>query len=1424
MKGAMHSTLRNGSTPRPKTGLLPFAALLLTLALASPASAHVEEGTGSALQLYSYRLSSAANKPVINGTVLSKAAGSAGTETPEEWKEAYVRAITLNDGSTGHLFLLNDDDSLYVALIRPDNNNGDGLGTFLYFDQGPGGAGHHDGLLTGTGSTVRNEAGYGLTKSGGSFLKHDLSWNGSQWVADADGAADFRGEASILGSSTKVQAFEFALPLRNGKGFSAGNADLQLSSLTQELGLFIRVSRGGSDCDSCSWDKTNGNSLNPAPGVGWADVRLNVSRNFTTFYSTFAANGNPTVDGALAEDAWRGAYRRDIVLTNFNGAIVPATLYAVQDPTAKHVYVGLRVRDSSSQAGDSLQIYYEEKSGDNSTARDYLLETGAEDAVSARGGTSVDLQWNGSAWASDGEAADSHAGAGTYASPFHTYELRFPYQAGAQDIGVGDNGFPGFLIRYHDAGRTAGSRDFFWEYSVNSDAVRVNLQSTPALYVTSGWSGFQLGAPYSQVVYPEDGATVNGIVHLRIYAEDESGVGSIDSVKVYRPSDTASKIRLTRKANTGEWTGSWNTLNLANGIDTLVFRVHDDDGIALDRLVALTIGNGGVTVAPPAISLVSPSPGTGVSGNATFQFSASGGGGTIRRTYIVVDGADTVATTTGSTHTLATAGLFDGSHTVQFLVYNTNGAFAATPVLTYFVENKPTIQWISPSGGSAVSGRLVVAYDATAKAPASIASDSLFVDGKGFASLNAPDGPDTVEISSLADGAHTFQLKVTDSNGKTALSLPVLLHVQNDPLAIIDSSLADSTVSGPLVVGFRVIAVSPATVASRHLAFDGGIFLATDTDSSDTVDTRGLSEGSHTLQVRGVDSEGRVGLSRIIRFNVKNSPTVKVTAPAVDAFVRGAVTVRFTAAPVAPDSVELTEISLGGGNWTATTTRSTHHLDTRAFKDGSLLIRIRAEDASGKSDSTREYEIMVDNSAPKVSYPTVAYGSFAQGRKGARLKVTAQGLDFLSGMHPDSAMTLRSPALLGDSAQLLLDDGAGADAVAKDNVFSAFLPILLDTLGPVSFTLRGRDSLGNDTVVTGSLVLDNVNPMAVLRVEPRPKGGDSLSGEVYGPRVILKGSFADGQSGLASATLVVMNDSGRHVGNSPVALEVSPASFSRSVPLVPGRNTLRLIVVDRAGNADTARASLTYVVPKASALVPKSGGSLFSPNGSGVVIPAGSLERALEITVRTADPSEEPKPRDADLKLLGVPMEFGPDHTVFRRPVILTLAYTEADLDKDQDGAPDIRPEDLNIVFWDGRAWVRAGEAKLDKAARTVTVEVNHFTLFDLAEDRSGPAATTMAFWSENPVRQSRGSVFRYKLPQAGKVSLHILDMAGDLVRELIPAGTAKAAGEGSLIWSGGDVRGNFAGAGLYVYVFRYEPEGGGGKTLIRKPVGLVRK
>jgi hypothetical protein len=414
---------------------------------------------------------------------------------------------------------------------------------------------------------------------------------------------------------------------------------------------------------------------------------------------------------------------------------------------------------------------------------------------------------------------------------------------------------------------------------------------------------------------------------------------------------------------------------------------------------------------------------------------------------------------------------------------------------------------------------------------------------------------------------------------------------------------------------------------------------------------------------------------------------------------------------------------------------------------------------------------------------------------------------------------------------LLRDDGpkgGHGDKVKGDNVFTALVKVNTDSTGDIAFSLRARDAVGNDTTIVSAVTLDNTPPEVSYTVTPEPRGSDNkISGEVYTDKVLMKGSATDAGSGLGTIRITVRNDEGEHVNNSPMAVKPEEGEFSRILNLVPGENVITLLGVDKAGNPDSLRGTLTYILPKVTKLAaPNRETEVASPNRSKVVIPSGALHHTEEVTMRVVDPDEEPKPLNDNIQLLGVPHEFGPDGAVFRKPVTITLAYNDLDLDPDQDLTPDYAPKDLVIYFWDGSSWLQAGVPSVDEEARTVSVSVNHFTLYDIGVDTSGSTAVSdefIAYWKHNPVKKQEGSTFVINVPREGTLSMSIFDMAGDLVNRLLPEQGVER-GNLSPMWDGDNVNGTFAGAGLYLYVLKYESSDGSIKELIRKPVGLMKE
>jgi len=99
-------------------------------------------------------------------------------------------------------------------------------------------------------------------------------------------------------------------------------------------------------------------------------------------------------------------------------------------------------------------------------------------------------------------------------------------------------------------------------------------------------------------------------------------------------------------------------------------------------------------------------------------------------------------------------------------------------------------------------------------------------------------------------------------------------------------------------------------------------------------------------------------------------------------------------------------------------------------------------------------------------------------------------------------------------------------------------------------------------------------------------------------------------------------------------------------------------------------------------------------NGNSVEIPKGALGRSRFISIA--------------VNRNFVICDFGPDGTVFKKPVKITISYKGADL-------RGIDEDEISIYWWNPeRSYWEKVESKVDKAKKTVSAEVWHFSRYAL--------------------------------------------------------------------------------------------------------------
>ncbi|RKY13109.1 MAG: hypothetical protein DRP63_09965, partial [Planctomycetota bacterium] len=723
--------------------------------------ADVPEEQGDPRQLYSAWTT---KPPKINGCITdaTNAKGSAvpGTDN-DEWDDAYVRVVTLDDGSTVTLLLKNDANYLYVAVVyRLAGNNSANNRVTLYFDQGVGG-GENDDQLTANNENM-------VSSNRASTAAHDpwdRYWDGSKWVDDSSGV-DFD---VYEGYYNDIYQWEFAIPLKNG---NADDLKVNGGSSTNpgdEIGFLLEIYKNG--IGTFYWADTNMDPKDSSSGKGWGEIRLGKPRKFMKISARYAVNGDPTIDGSISEDAYRGCYQRDIVLTNFKGATIPARIYALHNPTFGRIYIAVKVFDSTQDNSDYCQVYFEQVNPGPTSSRDYVLDDNYENAMRVDGGGIVtdyffdDLGGGmAGAWIDDLSVLDpiNGAAAASYVATekcWH-FEFRVPQNAGKYDLDLNDDALIGFLIRYYDADKPAGERDFWWDLTVNTDVEYFDNISNTNFAI--GWASLQLGAPYLQAVHPHDGATVEGTYPVDAWAV--GGSGSIVSVE-YQVDGAGTWTALTKVANTHYWTADWDSTTVSNGTHELRVRATDSNGLQTTQIISVAVNNVATTAAP-TVTITAPSPASVVDGEVTITFDIDPESGlSITDVEISIDGAAWTDVTNMPTsggnwddgsHNWNTTAFPNGSHIFRVRAQDSHGRWGYSKLHLIVVSNAVEVSVTSPGAGSVVSGTVNITFNIDPEAGETISAAQISIDGSAWLDVTDTNGKKPTSGGDWDDGFYSW--------------------------------------------------------------------------------------------------------------------------------------------------------------------------------------------------------------------------------------------------------------------------------------------------------------------------------------------------------------------------------------------------------------------------------------------------------------------------------------------------------------------------------------------------------------------------------------------------------------------------------------------------------------------------------------------
>jgi hypothetical protein len=310
---------------------------------------------------------------------------------------------------------------------------------------------------------------------------------------------------------------------------------------------------------------------------------------------------------------------------------------------------------------------------------------------------------------------------------------------------------------------------------------------------------------------------------------------------------------------------------------------------------------------------------------------------------------------------------------------------------------------------------------------------------------------------SLTQGAHSFEVRAKDEAGNISnvanyawtidLSAPTVRLV-TFPNAFSNSTTAPFTFDG----------MDEGVAITRFdCKIDSGAFTSCTSPSTQS----GLSNGSHTFQVRGYDAAGNMSSPASYTWVIDTqAPQVQITSNPAKETNQSTATFQFVATDIGT-SIQLVECRIDSAAFQACNSLSAQY---ETLTQGNHTFQVRAKDLAGNTSPTVSYMWFVDLTPPVLSFIRTPANPTTDRLAVFEMRVTDNST---------------SPLLV----ECRLDGGVFATCSLNQA-----LNITED--GTHNFSVRARDAAGNTSaVLTHSWLLDSTGPAINFTSIPEPMMG-----------------------------------------------------------------------------------------------------------------------------------------------------------------------------------------------------------------------------------------------------------------------------------------------------------------------------------------------
>ena len=469
--------------------------------------------------------------------------------------------------------------------------------------------------------------------------------------------------------------------------------------------------------------------------------------------------------------------------------------------------------------------------------------------------------------------------------------------------------------------------------------------------VPSGAEDADSTPPRIRIAGPEDGAVVSGLVTLRVEANDNVGISSVEYAL---DGDAFSPLSLD--SETGFYQALIDSATFEGGDRSITVVALDTSNNTATSEISVTVDN-----QTPTLNIIQPQEGTLAQSTVTLQVQASDDAGLVAVEYSLDGEAFAPLSLNDDSglyeKVIDTVTLDGGKHFISVRAVDLAHQEVRSRI-SLTVDNRAPVLFISsPADGAVVQGVVTVYVEAVDDVGLSAVEYAL--DGETYTpvSLNSETGYYEVSIDTalLESGSHSISARAVDGAD----------HISYSQISVtVDKATPELLISRPtdgaLLQGVVTMYVEARNTGSQDVVeyvLDGLVIGPLGLNSKTglyeaLIDTTLLEGGKHSIAVRTMDGANQRTYSQISVIVDNQAPALNIVQPVEEALVKGTLTLRVRASDDA--NLASVEYRLDDGAFAPLSPKGEGDLyekaiDTTGVDGGSHTITVRATDSVGHS-------------------------------------------------------------------------------------------------------------------------------------------------------------------------------------------------------------------------------------------------------------------------------------------------------------------------------------------------------------------------------------------------------------------------------------------------------------------------------------------